>query len=237
MVRLLRIEDEGDTKTILNLDAMPAWAGKQFFQLMREFSDGPGFLDVPSLEFATSENFGELLGSKSGYARTTIQLCEWLNTTDDASRAKLTKALGGPEAVAELRADLPNARRIQAIKQKAFLRVRKQSSNEEGHFFKGFGRGLLVLERMRKWMTQGGEKLHKKGYIKAYIIFHWQEIEAAGKRGGWPEILQDFQNSLPPKIAISEDAFAKSLQRAGIGSVGKRGRKPNSDKNRSLCPK
>jgi len=228
IVKLLRIEDADSANTILNLDAMPTWAGKQFFKLLREFTDGPGFLDIPGIEFTTGENFGELLGMKTCWAQVAIQLCQWFDSTDDASRAKLTKAMGGPTAVAELKSELPCSRRIQAVKQKALLKVRKQNTNEQGHFFKGFGRGLLTIERMQKWCTSGDDKRHKKAYVQSYIIFQWQNIEEASKRGGWPEILEDFQQSLPPKTDISEDTFAKALQRAGIGSVGKVGRPKKS---------
>ncbi|PTX93830.1 hypothetical protein DB345_19835 [Spartobacteria bacterium LR76] len=222
--RLLRLEDESAWAEELNFENLPRWAGKSFFRLIREFSDGPGFIDLPGLEFVTSENFGEILGNKYFWAGIHLQLHGWYVRANPASKHKLETFLGGPDAIEEIKAKLPDARKIYAIKRKAFARVERQSLIEKGRFFKGFGRGLLISERLQKWGQLPEGRTHKRAYMDAYIFFNWQEIARDAKQGGWPLIHQKFQDALPANTEISEDSFEKALKRANIGPVGQRGR-------------
>ena len=233
MVRLLRLEDETDEKIGLNVDLMPSWAGKQLRALLREFTDGPSFFDLPALEFITSEGFGQILGMKCIMAYCEIRFLEIFSRADDASKAKFTKAVGGAEIINEIKSSLPDSRRILAIERKAFVRVRKQSLIERGHFFKGYGRGLLMLEKMLDWAKNAGERKHKSNFIRGYIFLNWQEIKAAQEDGGWPAIFTPFQESLPENTDISDDALAQTLKRDGIGRVGKVGRKKKSGQKSS----
>jgi hypothetical protein len=224
MVRLLRLEDETDEKIGLNVDLMPSWASNQLRALLCEFTDGPSFFDLPAREFITSEGFGQILGMKCIMAYCEIRFSEIYSSADDASKAKFTKAMGGPEIINEIKSFLPDARRILAIERKAFVRVRKQSLIERGRFFKGYGRGLVMLEKILDWVKNAKERKQKTNFIRGYIFLNWQQIEAAQEDGGWPAIFAPFQESIPENTDISDDALEKTLKRDGIGRVGKVGR-------------
>jgi hypothetical protein len=237
MVRLLRQEEESPEGEELDISHMPEWAGKHFAKLIRTFSDGRGFIDALKLDFATSEHFGEILGMKCFWAHCFINFHNMYVSADDATRAKLTKFLDGPEGVSALKAELPSAKRTLQIERKAFSRAQKQNLIERGHFFKGFGRGLLLAERLQSWLKSDDKRKQNECFLSSYIFINWKEIQEAGEHGGWPAILEDFQKCLPMDANISEDAFAKALKRAGIGPVGRRGRPRKSDNNQQTCPK
>jgi len=217
--KLNRIEDQWDKNSEFGMDEMPDWAGRLMGKLFEMFKIKP-----PQPEMMDEEQFGKLLGTKVLISRGIESFFERYDRTDDATRAKFTKMAGGLEAVEYLRAQLPLIKRILELGKFVRSRVERLSLDRQGLFFRGYGNGLLFSQVAKNWLTKDDARAHSFGYICAFAFLNWKRIEELRTTGGWQELLQEFNNSLPSGVDISEDAFAKALKRAGLGSFGKVGR-------------
>ncbi len=216
--KLDRIEDQWEKETKFHVHEMPDWVGL----LMGKLFDMLGVKPLRP-EMMNEEQFGKLLGTKVLITSGLHYFFKNYDATDDASRGKLTKMLGGTKAVEHLRAQEHLFKRVDRLRKSVLARVGRLSLSEQGRFYRGYGNGLLFSETAKNWSRKENTRAHSSGYIRAFAVLHWKRIEELRTTGGWSELKQEFTRSLPDGVEISEDAFAKELQRAGVGKFGKIG--------------
>jgi hypothetical protein len=215
--KLMRIHDRtlAGSKG-LDVEAMSPWALAVSGKLLDRQDARPA---RPAA--MTVRAFGKILGQNVCVAKVAEAFVLALRRADDASRAKLTKFLGGPcgvKIMQDARADLAA---IEPIRNSVLKRIRSSGTFEQGHFYRGFGEGLTMLEQKLKRPPKTADP---QGYMVFFAVMHWKEIERRGQLGGWPSIADFFVTNLPDDLEISQDAFVKMLQRAGLSGVGRQGR-------------
>ncbi|MEO6053704.1 MAG: hypothetical protein ABIP97_06815 [Chthoniobacterales bacterium] len=219
----------------LEIENMPDWAARLVRELFLPFRENLGLLDMIPAEFITTEQFAKALGAKMRISWGFMWFINSWDRADTATRAKLTKLAGSPEDMLSIRKTLPMCKRIEQIFKVASRRLHNQPFEDQGKFWRGYGTGLLISEALRNWMKQTKSGKRKQAFIRAHVFFAWPFIEDQRKTSGWSDILQDFQNSLPDDLEISEDTFRKTLQRAGMKDVGHVGR-PRKQGQKSTLP-
>ncbi|MEO8204979.1 MAG: hypothetical protein ABI615_02285 [Chthoniobacterales bacterium] len=225
IAKLLQLENRWrDDIPELEIENMPDWAACLVRELFLPFRENLGFLDMIRAEFTTTEQFAKVLGAKMRISWGFMWFIRVWDRADTASRAKLTKLAGGPEDMLSIRKTLPMCERIEQIFKVATRRLHDQPFEEQGKFWRGYGTGLLISEALRNWMNQTQSVKSKQAFMRAYVFLAWRSIESQRKTSGWSDILQEFQNSLPEGLEISEDTFRKTLQRAGMKKIGRVGR-------------
>ncbi|MEI8311211.1 MAG: hypothetical protein WCH98_10695 [Verrucomicrobiota bacterium] len=216
--KLNHLEDQWDKAAEFDLDEMPDWAGRLLVKLFEMFNLKPS-----RPEMMNEEQFGKLLGAKVLISRGIGAFFKRYDHTDDGTRGKLTRALGGAQAIEYLRAQLPLTRQIEKLRKSVLSKVESLPLDRQGLFFRGYGNGLLFSSVARTWLVKDDSRTHSYGYICAFAFLHWRRIEELRTTGGWKLLFQEFIKSLPDGVEISEDAFRKDLRNAGIGAYGKRG--------------
>lgn len=219
--RLLRDENDFSNLTGFDVEKMPDWAAKvskNFFTMMGIALTRPKAMSYQA--------FGKLLGQKVALADAIEIFCRTHEVTNDATRAKLTKFLGGPKGVALLKSERIFTKRIDQIKTDALRRITRCQIDEQGQFYRGFGEGLLFMGQLNRWKQSGSERKHNHSYMLSFAFLFWEMIEHLSKGGGWTAIREFFTTSLPSSAStkISEDAFVKMLQRAGLKCTARGGR-------------
>lgn len=216
--RLLRIEEGLVELADFPIDAMPDWVGRLMGKLLK-----PLGADYPRPELMGEEQFGKLLGSKVLISQGIVGFFRRYDATDDATRAQMTKSLGGSVCVKLLRAQVPQAQRIEKLRKSLRAKVERLSLPSQGRFFRGYADGLLFAETVKNWASKPDPRMHSVGYVCAYAFLNWQRIEELRGSGGWQALFQEFTTSLPEGAEISEDSLRKMLVSVGIGPFGKRG--------------
>lgn len=219
--RLLRVENDWDDVLKFDVDRMPSWAVKLTRKLL-VLTGGT----VTRPEMMSCRAFGKTLGEKVCLTKGLEIFCRRMETADDATRAKLTEMLGGPKGVVLLKKQRVVARRIEEIKTAVLKRVKRLTIWDQGHFYSGYGEGLLLGRRLNRWKSGASVREQHQGYMIGVAVVFWEVIEILCKNGGWTAVREFFSAALLDTVAteISEDAFVKMLQRAGLRSSVRGGR-------------
>jgi len=228
LMQLVRIEIQWGEFWEMEIDKMPDWAEKASKPLFKDFRNQFGPLDSSKIISISTEDFAKLLGAKMRFSKGLQSFyTKWIGS-DNATKAKLSKLVGGSEGIEFFKRLQPICKKLDRISKKVFRQVNTLPLNEQGYFWRGYGSGFLFCEALRDWKKTVSSTKAKNSYMRGYISLNWEEIELQRKQGGWPEILQNFQSALPEGVDISEDAFQQILKRAGFKNVGRVGRPSKS---------
>lgn len=225
--RILRIEDKW-SKVCKNLDTdeMPGWAVELFHKLLKKM----GALSV-SHRRINVESFGKMLGEKISFTSSLDGMFKHRERTDDATRAHITKMLGGPSGVRRMQEFRQLYQEVDGVTKRVLkVRVPKLSVEEQGRFYRGFGQGLLSGTQMRQITRSKGQGFNEQMYKTAFAVMNWPKLEALASEGGWPAVCEFFTTQLPRGVSINEDGFVKMLQLAGMTSGQGEGRPRKSGK-------
>lgn len=227
ILKLLRIEEQWEKLIGTNSDDMPQWADFALGKLLDVFNVKPS-----KPEFMDAEQFGKLLGSKFLMASSMEWWIKAFEVGNPERKAKITKFFGGSEGIDLLKQQRPCAKRVLDLNHGMFRRVNQLSFVERGHFFRGYGNGMLLGQALAAWKDNPKKKKHH-AYMMAFAVTYWPDIEEKRQKG-WDEISKFFIEMLPKDIEISEDAFSKFLKRSGMLSAGKIGRPSKVGQKSSL---
>lgn len=215
---LLRLEEKWDADDDLN--ALPAWAETILEQLLCLVG-----MRFPKIATWNEESFGRTLGQKAWFASLFEGVLVSREKANDATRAKITKLLGGVEGVRFLQELRPMFREIMNINRRILLKkIEKLPVERRGRFYRGYGNGLLTTRQMQRWQAEKGKRLTFRAYKQAFAVLHWEELEAHLAQGGWSAVGEFFVRELPEGVEISEESFIKTLKMVGMKSPRKAGR-------------
>lgn len=228
--RILRIEDKwSKVSKSLDTDEMPDWAAVLFRQLLKKL----GALSVGHRKIGI-ESFGKILGEKVCFTSSLETMFKRREKADDATRARITKMLGGLSGVRRMQEFRHLHREVDGLaKQLLKNRVSKLTVEQQGQFYRGYGRGLLSSTQMSLMTRDKGEAFHVHVYKTAFAVMNWPKIANLADEGGWPAVCEFFTTQLPKDVHINEDGFVKMLQLAGMKSGQRAGRPRKSGKKSS----
>lgn len=227
--RILRMEDKwSKVSKNFDTDEMPDWAFELFYKLLKKM----GALAV-TYRRITIESFGKILGEKVSFTSSLERMFKHREKTDDATRAHITKMLGGPSGVRRMQEFRLLYREVDGLAKRVLkARVPKLSVEEQGRFYKGFGQGLLSGTQISQMTRSKGKAFNEQMYKTAFAVMNWPKLEALACEGGWPAVCEFFTTQLPKGVSINEDGFVKMLQLAGMKSGQQEGR-PRKSGNKS----
>lgn len=230
IVRILRIEDKwSKVSKTCDTNEMPEWVAVLFQQLLNIF----GGASVGHRNIGI-ESFGKILGEKVCFTSGLERLFKHRERTDDATRAQITKMLGGPSGVMRMEKFRNLHREVDELAKKVLkTRVPKLTVEEQGRFYRGYGRGLLSSRQMSRMAREKGKVFNAQAYKTAFAVMNWQKLETLAEAGGWPAVCEFFTTQLPNGVHINEDGFVKMLQLAGMRSGQRAGRPRKSGKQSS----
>lgn len=213
--RMLRVEERLSARDpVLDVDAMPPWA----FVLTGRLLESKG-MRVTTPERLTVQRMGYMLGLKVVTAEVVRRLCMAWDKATDGDRAKLTNLLGGPAGVKLARSTREALRDVSALKIALLKSIPKRTMIEQGRFFRGYGEGLLALGNPKNKRGMSGRQ-----QMVLFAVLHWNDLQNLANSEGWPGVKAFFVEQQAFDQEISEDAFVKMLQQAGMKSGLKTGR-------------
>jgi len=230
IVRILRIEDKcSKVSKTFDTDQMPEWATFLFRQLFKMF----GAASVGHRNIGI-ESFGNILGEKVCFTSGLERLFKHREKTDDATRAHITKMLGGPSGVTKMAKFRNLHREVDELAKKVLkTRVPKLTIEDQGRFYRGYGQGLLSSRQLSRMTREKGEAFNAQAYKTAFAVMNWQKLENLAEDKGWPGVCEFFTTQLPKGAQVNEDGFVKMLQLAGMKSGQRAGRPRKSGKQSS----
>lgn len=230
IVRILRIEDKwSKVSKTFDTEQMPEWATVLFRQLLNIF--GPASMGHRNISI---ESLGKILGEKVCFTSGLERLFKHREKTDDATRAHITKMLGGPSGVERMEKFRHLHREVDELAKKVLkTRLPKLTVEEQGRFYRGYGLGLLSSRQLSRMTREKGKAFNAQAYKTAFAVMNWQKLENLAEEGGWRAVCEFFTMQLPKGAQLNEDGFVKMLQLAGMKSGQRSGRPRKSGKQSS----